>query len=200
MQHNYEYLKDSSEALFNLTLVDGKEFNFSLDYSAIYEDLRTIEDNYRLLIRLDILLRDPKSTNLSDIELKVGLRSCAHAIVQAVCRVLEIPSRRSQKKTNCIYTRIHRDIKCENTKKRALIRHQKLVTQSWYKSLRTIRDKRLSHQEGYFDTYSVKMIGEFLSKPEAMQNLINAIKELLEFCASATLNGGRARYNPREYI
>ena len=49
MQHNYEYLKDSSEALFNLTLVAGRKFEFSLDYSALYEDLRTIEDNYRLL-------------------------------------------------------------------------------------------------------------------------------------------------------
>ena len=200
MQHNYEYLKDSSEALFNLTLVAGRKFEFSLDYSALYEDLRTIEDNYRLLKRLDILLRDPESYILSDIELKVGLRSCAHAIAQAVCRLLEIPSKSNLKKTNCIYTRVQRDIKCENTKQRALFRHRKLVNQSWYKSLKSLRDKRLSHQEGFFDTYSVKMIEEFLSKPEAMQNLINAIKELLEFCASATLNGGRARYNPRTYV
>ena len=59
MQHNYEYLKDSSEALFNLTLVADRKFEFSLEYFALYEDLRTIEDNYRLLKRLDILLRDP---------------------------------------------------------------------------------------------------------------------------------------------
>ena len=200
MQHNYEYLKDSSEALFNLTLVDGEKFEFSLEYPALYEDLRTIEDNYRLLKRLDILLRDPESNNLSDIELKIGLRSCAHSIVQAVCRLLETPSKNNLKKTNCIYARVRRDIKCENTKQRCLIRHRKLVAQSWYKSLRSLRDKRLSHQEGIFDTYSVKMIEEFLSKPEAMQNLINAIKELLEFCASATLNGGRARYNSRTYV
>ena len=200
MQHNYEYLKDSSEALFNLTLVAGRKFEFSLDYSALYEDLRTIEDNYRLLIRLDILLRDPKSNDLSDIEMKIGLRSCAHSIVQAVCRLLETPNRHNLKKTNCIYTRIQKDIKCENTKQRCLIRHRKLVAQSWYKLLRSLRDKRLSHQEGFFDTHSVEMIEEFLSKPEAMQNLINAIKELLEFCASAMLNGGRARYNPRTYV
>ena len=200
MQHNYEYLKDSSEALFDLTLVAGRKFEFSLKYFALYEDLRNIEDNYRLLIRLDILLRDPKSNDLSDIEMKIGLRACAHSIVQAVCRLLETPSKNNLKKTNCIHTRIQKDIKCENTKRRCLIRHRKLVAQSWYKSLRSLRDKRLSHQEGIFDTYSVKMIEEFLSKPEAMQNLINAIKELLEFCASATLNGGRARYNPRTYV
>ena len=200
MPHNYEYLKESSEAPFSLNLVTGKYFEFSLDYYGLYEDLRTIEDNYRLLKKLDLLLQDSTASDLNDIELKIGLRSCSHAIVQAVCRLLETPSRNNMRKTNCIYTRIQRDIKCENTKQRCLIRHRKLVNQSWYKSLKSLRDKRLSHQEGFFDMYSVKMIEEFLSKPESMPNLIKAIKELLEFCASATLNGGRAKYNPRTYI
>lgn len=198
MQHHYKYLKESPEMPFRLEVVGGKTYTFPpFKYYPLYEDLRTIQDNYRLLKRLDVLLRDPEANNLSDIELKIGLRSCVHSMVQAICRLLETPSKRSLKKTNCIYTFILKNIKCENTKQMALIRHEKLVAQSWYKSLKAVRDKRISHQEGSFDEHAVIMIGDFLSKPEVMQDLINAIKELLEFCTSATLDGGRVKYNPR---
>ena len=197
MQSNYEYLKMSSkEAPFILELVAGKSMKFNIRYYALYEDLRSIEDNYRLLKRLDTLLRDPKECDLSNMELKIALRSCAHSIVQTVCRLLEAPKKKADwKQTNCIYSRIQLDIGCENTKQRALARYRNLVNQQWYPQLRIVRDKRISHQEGFFDTYSVQLIGELLSKPT--QNMIDEIRALLEFCASANLNGGRAKYVSR---
>ena len=197
MQNNYEYLKDTDKAPFALEVIGGtKNAKISLKYFALFEDLRSIEDNYRLLKKLDILLRDPTMKNLSDVELKVMLRSCAYSIVQAVFRLLEKPDRRNLKNTNCIYSRIQKDIKSEDIKKRCMIRYQKLINENWYKVLKEVRDKRISHQEGSLDMHSVKMIGEFLSNP--MQRMIEAMKDLLEFCASANLKGGRAKYIPRE--
>ena len=125
MQHNYEYLKDTAQVPFGLEVIAGRQANFPLKYAALFEDLRVIEDNYRLLKKLDILLRDPTMNNLSDVELKIALKSCAHSIVQAVCRLLEKPDKRNLRKTNCIYARIQKDIKREDIKKRCLIRHQK---------------------------------------------------------------------------
>ena len=94
MQSNYEYLEMSAKkAPFELMLVGSRRFEFNLRYYFLYEDLRSIEDNYGLLKRLDILLRDPKSSDLSDTELKIALRSCAHSIVQTVCRILEKPKK-----------------------------------------------------------------------------------------------------------
>ena len=195
MQHNYEYLKDTAQVPFGLEVIAGRQANFPLKYAALFEDLRVIEDNYRLLKKLDILLRDPTMNNLSDVELKIALKSCAHSIVQAVCRLLEKPDKRNLRKTNCIYARIQKDIKREDIKKRCLIRHQKIISENWYIRLRDVRDKRISHQEGSLDMHSVKMIEDFLSQP--MQIMINAIRDLLEFCASANLNGGRAKYVSR---
>ena len=198
MQTNYEYLEMPAGAAFELQLVAGKEMSFSLKYAGLFEDLRTVEDNYRLLKKFNILLQDSKANDLSDIELKIGLRSCAHVIVQTVCRLLEQPNPRNLGKTNCIYTRIQKDIKCEDTKQRCLIRYRKLVNGQWYKSFRDVRDKQISHREHDFDIFSTGTIKNFLSDPQSMQNLITAIKELLEFSASATLNGGRAKYVPRQ--
>ena len=196
MQNNYEYLKDTDEAPFALEVIGGtKKATFPLKYYALFEDLRSIEDNYRLLKKLDILLRDPTANNLSDVELKIMLRACAYSMVQAVCRLLEKPDRRNLKKTNCIYSRIQKDIKSEDIKKRCLIRYQKLINEKWYKILKDVRDKRISHQEGSLNMHSVKMIGEFLSQP--MQIMIDSIKDLLDFCASANLNGGKAKYISR---
>ena len=174
MQDNYEYLEDTSGAPFKVELIVGKKFELSLNYMPLFEDLRVIEDNYRLLKKLDMLLTDPNMNDLSDIELKIGLRSCADTIVQSICRLLEIPDKRYLAQTNCIYTRIHRDIECENTKQHLLTQHKKLVDQSWYKSLQLVRNKRVSHQEeNIFNTYSVPLIKEFLTKPELMQYVIN---------------------------
>ena len=200
MQDKYAYLKDSSEAPFKVELIAGREMSLSMDYTALFQDLRVIEDNYRLLKKLDVLLRDSNTNELSDVELKIGLRSCADTIVQTVCRLLETPNDRHLKRTNCIYTRIHHNIEREDTKQAALTQHQKLVEQPWYEQLELVRNKRVSHQEEVaFDTYSVPLIGEFLTNPEFMQYVINAIKELLEFCASANLNGGRVSYIFREH-
>ena len=170
----------------------GTKIEFQAQYFVLYRELRAIEDNYRLLKKLDILLRDPKEGDLSDTELKIAMRSCVYSIVQTVCRMLEKP--RNLKHTNCIYSRIHRDIRCENTKQRALFKHRQLVNKPWYDVLKTLRDKRISHQEQEIDG-SAQLIGAFLSHPE--EALIDEIKEVLEFCASAGLNGGRARYVSR---
>ena len=200
MQPNYQYVEMPAGAAFELQLVVGKEMSFSLRYAGLFEDLRTIEDNYRLLKKFDILLKDSTASDLDDIELKIGLRSCAHAIVQVVCRLLEQPAQCNLRKMNCIYTRIQKDIKCENTKQRCLFRYRKLVNGQWYKSFRDMRDKQLFHREHDFDIFSTETIKHFLSNPQSMQNLITVIKELLEFSASATLNGGRAKDMPRSYI
>ena len=200
MQYDYEYLKESHEAPFRIEALGGTRLEFPLKCYALYEDLRIIEDNYRLLIRMDLLLRDPEAKDLSDIELKIGLRSCAESIVQAVCRLLEKPNRRNQKKTNCIYTYIQRNIEHQDTKSRALIRHRKLTNQPWYNSLKSFRDQRLSHQEGEFNKDAVIMIKDFLSQPEAMRSLMNSIKELLEFCTRDPLTGNRVKYASRSYI
>ena len=201
MQYDYEYLKQPSGAPFSIEAVGGTRLEFPLKCYALYEDLRTIEDNYRLLIRMDMLLRDPEAKDLSNIELKIGLRSCAESIVQAICRLLEKPKGRSnQKKTNCIYTYIERNIEHEDTKQRARIRYRKLVSQDWYDSLKKIRDKRISHQESEFDKYAVTLIKDFLSQPETMESLIEEIKKLLEFCTRDPLTGNRVRYAPRSYI
>ena len=200
MQPNYEYLEMPAGAAFELQLVVGKKMSFSLKYAGLFEDLRTVEDNYRLLKKFDILLQNSTANDLRDIELKIGLRSCAHAIVLAVCRLLEQPDRRNSRKTNCIYTRIQKDIKCENTKQRCMVRYRKLVNGQWYTSFRDVKDKHLSHREHDFDIFSTETIKNFLLEPQSMQNLITVMKELLEFSASATLNGGRAKYVPRSYI
>ena len=99
MQPNYEYLEMPAGAAFELQLVADKEMSFSLKYAGLFEDLRTVEDNYRLLKKFDILLQNSTANDLNDIELKIGLRSCAHAIVLAVCRLLEQPDRRNSSKT-----------------------------------------------------------------------------------------------------
>ena len=200
MQSDYKYLEMPTGAAFELVLIQGKEMSFSLKYAGLFDDLRTIEDNYRLLKKFDLLLRNSTAKDLNDIELKIGLRSCVHAIVQAVCRLLEQPDKRNLRQTNCVYTRIQKDIKCENTKQRCLIRYRKLVDGEWYKSFKNMRDKHLSHREHELDFYSVGTIKNFLSNPQAMQNMITVIKELLEFSASANLNGGRANYVPRSYV
>ena len=200
MQPNYEYLEIPNEAPFKLELIVDKEMSFSLKYAGLFEDLRTIEDNYNLLKKFDQLLRNSTAKDLSDIELKIGLRSCTHVIVQTICRLLEQPDKRNLRKTNCIYTRIQKDIKCENIKQRCLVRYRKLVDGQWYKSFRKMRDKALSHREYDLDLFSVGTIKNFLSNPQAMQNMITVIKELLEFSASANLNGGRAKYVSRSYV
>ena len=199
MQDNYEYLKDTSGSPLKLEFIVGRYIEFKFDYFPLFEDLRTIEDSYSLMKKLNMLLMDPNMNNLSNIELKIGLRSCADAIVQSVCRLLETPNERYFEHTNCIYTRILDDIKDEDKKQKALTLHQELVDQPWYESLQDVRNKRVSHQEeNIFNTYSVPLIKELLTKPELMQYVINAIAELLEFCASANLNGGRAKYIFRE--
>ena len=198
MQDNYEYLKDTSPSPLKFDFIAGRYIDFRLNV-PLFEDLRTIEDNYSLMKKLNMFLMDPNMNNLSNIELKIGLRSCADAIVQAVCRLLETPHDRHFKCTNCIYTYILHDIKDKDKKQKALTLHQELVDQPWYKSFQDVRNKRISHQEeNIFNTYSVPLIKELLTKPELMQYVINAIAELLEFCASANLNGGRAKYISRE--
>ena len=52
MQPNYEYLEMPAGAAFELQLVVGKKMSFSLKYAGLFEDLRTVEDNYRLLKKI----------------------------------------------------------------------------------------------------------------------------------------------------
>ena len=52
MQPNYQYVEMPAGAAFELQLVVGKEMSFSLRYAGLFEDLRTIEDNYRLLKKI----------------------------------------------------------------------------------------------------------------------------------------------------
>lgn len=196
MQSNYEYLEmPDKKAPVDIVVSAGMNIEFQAQYFVLYSDLRSIEDNYRLIKKLDILLKDSKACDLSDTELKIAMRSCVYSIVQTVCRILEKPPKTNLKKTNCLYSRIRRDIECENTKQRALSWYKKLVNQQWYRTLKTVRDKRISHQEKVLGDDSAQLIGEFLSQSE--EALIDEIKEVLDFCASATLNGGRARYVSR---
>ena len=195
MQDNYQYLKDTSKPPFELQVIAGKHAEFNIFYYALYQDLRIIEDNYNLLHKLDLMLKDSHKNFLSSLEIKIALKSCADSIVQSVCRILEKPNQRNMKQTNCLYTRIQQDIRCEKTKQKCLTLHKELVNESWYKTLKTFRDKRISHQEGYWDTYSAELIGELLSNDP--QNLIVKIKGLLEFCASTGLNGGILKYISR---
>ena len=177
---NYEYLKDTSGLPFKLELICGRYFEFGMDYSPLFEDLRVIEDNYILLKRLNMLLIDPNMNNLSNIELKTGLKSCADAIVQAICRLLETPNERYFETTNCIYTRIQQDIQCEDTKQQALTQHQKLVDEPWYQSLNDVRDKRVSHQEEtLFNTYSVPLSQRY-PQPEGWGLCFLAVSLLLK--------------------
>ena len=198
MQDKYKYLKDTSKLPLELQLIEGKSAQFikiKAHYFALYQDLRFIEDNYNLLHKWGLMLNPPHRNDLSDIEIKVMLKSCAYSIVQAVCRILEKPNQRNMQQTNCLYTRIQQDIRCEKTKQKCLTLHKELVNESWYKTLKTFRDKRISHQEGYWDTYSAELIGELLSNDP--QKLIVKIKTLLEFCASTGLNGGVLKYISR---
>ena len=196
MQDRYKYLKDTSKSPLEIQVAEGKSAEFNVHYFALYQDLRIIEDNYNLLHKLDLMLKDsPHKKFLSSIEIKIALKSCADSIVQAVCRILEKPNQRNMKQTNCLYTRIQQDIRCEITKQKCLTLHKELVNESWYKTLKTFRDKRISHQEGYWDTYSAELIGELLLNDP--QNLIVKIKEPLEFCASTGLNGGILKYISR---
>ena len=195
MQDKYKYLKDTSKSPLEPQLIEGKSAQFNVHYLAIYQDLRIIEDNYNLLHKLDLMLKDSHKKFLNRTEIKIALKSCADSIVQSVCRILEKPNQRNMKQTNCLYTRIQQDIKCEKTKQKCLTLHKELVSESWYKALKTFRDKRISHQEGYWDTYSAELIGELLSNDP--QNLIMKIKPLLEFCASTGLNGGVLKYVSR---
>ena len=64
MQPNYEYLEMPAGAAFELQLVVGKKMSFSLKYAGLFEDLRTVEDNYRLLKKFDILLQNSTANDL----------------------------------------------------------------------------------------------------------------------------------------
>ena len=195
MQDKYKYLKDTSKLPLEVQCIEGKSGKFNVHYLGIYQDLRIIEDNYNLLYKLDLMLKGSHKKFLSSIEIKIALKSCADSIVQSVCRILEKPNQRNMKQTNCLYTRIQQDIRCEKTKQKCLALHRELVNESWYKALKIFRDKRISHQEGYWDTYSAELIGELLSNDP--QKLIVKIKRLLEFCASTGLNGGILKYISR---
>lgn len=208
MQDNYEYLKDTSGPPFRFEVIAGNTVTFSsisLNWEFLFQDLRVIEDNYRLLKKLNVLLTDLNTNDLSDVELKIGLGSCAYTIVQSICRLLEKPKGHYLKRTNCIYTRIHHDIECVVTQQIAFNQRENLVNQPWYEKLKWMRDKRISHQEGklyqegnFFNDYLVPLIGESLTKPQLIPDIINRIKELMEFSASASVNGGQIRYSSRK--
>lgn len=194
MKSDFGYLNMLGPIRFSV-VAGTSPTSFNALYIALFQDLMLVEENYRLLKRLDILLNDETAKDLSDRELKIGLRSCAYSIVQAACRILEQPLSRNQKKTNCLYTRIQKDINCDITKDRFLARYRELIDTEMYQSLKSVRDKYISHQEGLFEDISISLIGDFLLNPQPMQTLIHEIKNLLVDTANITAVGpGRMEY------